>query len=312
MAGAPKNTPSPAQEDTAGKRPLSAQDSALSDSSSVLSPESSVLDLFCPKCEYNLRGIESAHCPECGIAVDLAVLRQAQIPWVDRKAKGLFRSYWRTVWLASFRPRRLRRELNCTVSLVHARKFRRATFLQTILLLGVVGLIVYASDLIRSRSFDVVKMFDMCVLGSVALACLWVCLWAISNIAGDVFRDERLPPEMQDRAVALSYYLCAPLAWMWLVLLINLIVRSLDNWIYVSLTFEDAAIITAGCLPLVLPAWWFHSLTVLAQSVLQLDPLEQLRLQMLQIVLWIGTAIATLVILPPAIIYLILVVSSFF
>ncbi len=314
MADASKNTPSPAEEGTAGTRPLSAQDSVppTADLRPPRRAPTSVLDIFCPKCDYNLRGIESEHCPECGIAVDLAALSQAQIPWVDRKTMGLFRSYWRTVWLVSFHPRRLRREMSRTVSEEHARKFRRVTFLHTIMPLGMVGLIMYIPNVIRARGFVALEMFDLCVVGAVILVCLWVFLWAISAIAGDVFRGERLSPEMQDRAVALSCYTCAPLAWMWLVLLINVIVRIPGNGIIAGSTFEAAAIITAGCLPVFLLAWWLHSLAVRARSVLQLDPLEQLRLQALQIVLWIGTAIATLAILPLAVIYLILVASSFF
>ena len=27
-------------------------------------------DLFCPNCGYNLRGIDSERCPECGVVID--------------------------------------------------------------------------------------------------------------------------------------------------------------------------------------------------------------------------------------------------
>lgn len=37
-------------------------------------------DVTCPKCGYNLRGVQGTHCPECGSLLDLTVLINAKQP----------------------------------------------------------------------------------------------------------------------------------------------------------------------------------------------------------------------------------------
>jgi len=58
---------------------------------------------LCAFCGYNLRGITSDRCPECG----QAVLPGPIIPWTYRKRMGLLRAFLRTVWLATFQPAKL-------------------------------------------------------------------------------------------------------------------------------------------------------------------------------------------------------------
>ena len=275
--------------------------------------QASVLDLFCQKCGYNLRGNESERCPECGAAVDLDALSQPQIPWVYRKARGSFRSYWQTVWLVMFRPRRLHEEMSRTVSEEHARKFRRVTFLHVVVPLAVVFDGGYFVGVISGAfALNLPVALAVCAGSAAALACVWLFLWAISSIAGDFLRDDRISAEMQHRAVGLSYYTCAPMVWMPLVGLINVIVQIPGKGLILGSAFEAAAILIAGSLPVILLGWWVHSLMALARYVLQLSPWEQVRFEATQIILWLGTAIATLAILPLAILYLLAVVSSFY
>jgi predicted RNA-binding Zn-ribbon protein involved in translation (DUF1610 family) len=80
-------------------------------------------ELFCPECGYNLRGITSARCPECGTEIDRAKLAESQIPWVHRAKIGRVRAYVRTAWLATARPNRLAMEMAGPVSYEDARKF---------------------------------------------------------------------------------------------------------------------------------------------------------------------------------------------
>ncbi len=313
MADASKDTPPPTHEGAAGKRPLSTQNSALSTSSSVLGPESSVLDVFCQKCGYNLRGNESERCPECGAEADLDALSQPQIPWVYRKARGRFRAYWQTVWLVMFHPRRLHEEMSRDVSEDHSRKFRRVTFLHVVVPFAVVVDGLYFADVaVRARGFNALEILGVCGGSAAALAFVWLFMWAISSIAGDFLRDDRISEEMQDRAVALSYYTCAPMLWMPLVGLMNVMVHITGKGLMLGSIYEAAAILIAACLPFVLLVWWVHSVLALARYVLHLSLWEQVRFEAIQLVLWLGTAVATLVALPLAILYLLVVPFSFF
>ncbi len=288
-------------------------ESRLSTQHSVLSTSSSVLDLFCQKCGYNLRGNESERCPECGAEADLDALSQPQIPWVYRKGRGLFRAYWQTVRLVMFRPRRLHEEMSRDVSEDHARKFRRVTFLHVVVPFAVVVDGLYFADVaVRARGFNALEILGVCGGSAAGLAFVWLFMWAISSISGDFFRDDRISPEMQDRAIALSYYTCAPMLGMPLVGLLNVIAQIPGKGLVLGSAFEAAAILIAGSLPLILLAWWVHSVLALARYVLHLSPWEQVRFEATQIVLWVGTAIATLVVLPLVILYLLVVPFSFF
>ena len=82
-------------------------------------------ELFCPECGYDLRGIENiTRCPECGLAIDPEGLARSQIPWVHRRHLGRFRAYWRTMWLSTFRPRKIAAEAARRVSYPDAQRFR--------------------------------------------------------------------------------------------------------------------------------------------------------------------------------------------
>jgi hypothetical protein len=59
------------------------------------------IDRFCVGCGYNLRGLISDRCPECGLKLDEAAA--APIPWEGRRHLGAFRAFWRTVMQAMFR-----------------------------------------------------------------------------------------------------------------------------------------------------------------------------------------------------------------
>ncbi len=80
-------------------------------------------DLFCPACGYNLRGIDSRNCPECGREFDPATLAMSQIPWVHRKEIGRLKAYFKTLWMLTFHPVRFGEEASRPVCLKSARRF---------------------------------------------------------------------------------------------------------------------------------------------------------------------------------------------
>ena len=81
-------------------------------------------DAFCPHCGYNLRGVGSRRCPECGKPFDPAKLATSLIPWVHRRRIGRIRAFLKTVMMATFRPRRLSLEMVRPASYSDARRFR--------------------------------------------------------------------------------------------------------------------------------------------------------------------------------------------
>ena len=169
--------------------------------------------LFCPACDYDLRGLGSGSCPECGAAFDLDELRRPQTPWSHRRRLGRFRAYWRTVWLVVFRNQRFCREVCRPVSWSDAQRFRWVTVLHVY-----VGLAIVTWAVGTAREF---KWFDdrdlndwlgpvwPVVIGHV-LFLLWLA--AVTGVQSDWFQPRRLDAHRQSRAVALSHYTCAPLA----------------------------------------------------------------------------------------------------
>src|SRR5437016_4317678 len=82
-----------------------------------------VEDLLCGGCGYNLRGLPSDRCPECGQQFDPNHLIADLIPWEQRKHIGRIRAFWRTAWMASARPRQLVEKLQWPLSRAAARAF---------------------------------------------------------------------------------------------------------------------------------------------------------------------------------------------
>jgi hypothetical protein len=183
-----------------------------------------LLDLRCPACDYSLRGIESARCPECGTPVDREALSVPQIPWTHRKVIGVTRAYWRTVRLVTLHPRRLAGDVARPVSYADARRFQQIT-----VLVAYVPLLVIAMGVILNNSPDNFGAFPQhfserplgwtleLALLPLAGLCLWLFLFAATGAASYFFHPRSIPIERQNRALALSYYACAPLAVMPLI-----------------------------------------------------------------------------------------------
>jgi hypothetical protein len=180
-----------------------------------------VLDRFCAGCGYDLRGIGSDRCPECGLTFDPNQPTEPQIPWCHRKTLGKFDAFWRTVHLATFRTAKLAGEINRPVSLADALSFRRAVTRWAFFPAACAGAFGYLT------MFD---MFDMPWhandhLGSaiqwiglpVALTSLWFFLLFVFGMLSYFFHPANLPVKQQNRAVALSYYACAPWAYLFIV-----------------------------------------------------------------------------------------------
>ncbi|HEX4793998.1 MAG TPA: hypothetical protein VH370_09410 [Humisphaera sp.] len=168
-----------------------------------------------------------ANCPECGIAVDREALARSQIPWSHRKQIGWWRAYWRTVKLVVFKSKILASEVARPVSYRDAQLFRAITIalaiVPAVIVVGVWWMT--ARDWERSNLAGDVVPFSwypteivggwITVGGSIiplgALAAIGALL-SVTGVQSYFFHPRSLPIIWQNRAVALSYYTCAPIA----------------------------------------------------------------------------------------------------
>ena len=184
-----------------------------------------VEDLICPACGYSLRGITSDRCPECGLAIDRVNLSASHIPWAHRRIIGRWRGYWRTNILVMFHLSRLANEINRPVSFADAQRFRHTTVITAFL--PVAAWSAWLAQYELHFSFDRPARIDLgWMLEYVAIATaafsLWLFLLMITGVGSYFFHSRKLPVARQNRALALSYYACAPLAWLFVPALLLL------------------------------------------------------------------------------------------
>jgi hypothetical protein len=177
--------------------------------------------IYCPSCGYDLRGIDhSLQCPECGLSLDRARLNASAIPWTHREDIGRVRAYVRTVAMIIRRPTHAAGDVSRPVSLDDARRFRRATAL--IAMIGPTALIVWGVGFLL-RDWDSRYAADSptgtalgwlleLALGPVVFIALYAFFLAAGGVASYFFHPRWLPVDRQNRAIALSYYACAPMA----------------------------------------------------------------------------------------------------
>src|SRR5579884_2943503 len=185
--------------------------------------------LLCPACGYDLRGPIGDRCPECGLTIDRTQLAQSRLPWTHRARIGRGRAYWRTNWLVLRQAKVLASEIDRPVDFRAAQTFRRMTVLFAFIPLLGLGIWFYVRSLDRSlwQGFPTIVarapalpgpsgtalgwVLEVCCLAAMAVA-LWLFLLGAAGVASYFYHPRRLPVVRQNRAVALSYYTCAPVA----------------------------------------------------------------------------------------------------
>jgi hypothetical protein len=160
-------------------------------------------DLFCPECGYSLRGLTSERCPECGLLLDFIESEVSLIPWERRREIGRLRAYW------MFRNKVLCRAAYRPVSYRDAQLFRWITLLHVFVPLVFVLPLWHATS--PGTLEDVVDEVGYWFVG-LACVCVLLGLAALTGLPSYFFHPRYLSTELQNRAVALSYYGCASLA----------------------------------------------------------------------------------------------------
>lgn len=170
----------------------------------------------CAGCDYDLRGLTSDRCPECGSPIDREALLVPRIPWAHRKQIGWIRAFFRTCLLAFLSPRRLAEDVRRPVSYKDARLFQ-----------NIVIAISYGSLLILEAYFcnestqhailgiwlrpSAIGFDSNCIGAAVVLLGGLLFFKLATGVGSYFFHPRRIPVARQNRAVALSYYACGPL-----------------------------------------------------------------------------------------------------
>lgn len=203
-------------------------DSIQTPKTAIQNPDA-LAGFYCPECGYDLRGLAGERCPECGFALALVRDLESHIPWARRRQIGFFRAYWRTVWNVMFRHKEFCREMFRPQSYSAARGFQFVTVLH-----------VFAAFVIGAGYFALFGWNDFkraldefgVVMPSVVLGCVFLYFFALAGLPSYFFHPRALPVEQQNRAIVLSYYACAPLAWLPLpvAVLVPIVTKMSENY----------------------------------------------------------------------------------
>ncbi len=288
---------------------------------------SDLLELYCPGCGYDLRGIDSERCPECGQTIDRSTLGRSIIPWVQRARLGTCRAFWRTVWMATSDPRQFGKEMSCPARLSDARKFRWMVVAHMVLALVVLlvleVVVPFAGSpfsLANLRYYVLWSWADL--MGSVAqlllilvsAALAIIGLYAITGVASFFFAPFRLSVVQQNRAIAISYYSSAPMvftlltlpAWYGVVMLLPRVPPSPFDMILMGL------ILLVGLTPLVMqPFTMLRSPLLMLAATTHVGIARVSPIGVLLPILWVAVGAFFVVLLPAMLFTAIVILLSF-
>jgi hypothetical protein len=216
------------------------------------------VERLCAKCGYDLRGIQSARCPECGEAFDPKPFTSANIPWIRRRAIGTLRAYWETVGTVMFAPLHVGREIwdADVVDPGSAGRFRWLIISQAIacaVILAVCRMFLPGSSSVVQQ----LRLFAVTGIGGmISLLLFLVIATDLGSYASLIIKREALWHR------AINYYSCAPLA-----------MAPLAAVVFAMLEFlHSDSTIGLALLTLIGGWWWFSSVLMwhaVNRSVLQ-------------------------------------------
>lgn len=280
-------------------------------------PRTSDLDIFCPQCSYNLRGIESEKCPECAYSLEFLKVTESQLPWLRRGEIGRVRAYWRTVRTAIVRKKIFWEEISRPASYADAQAFRWAT-----ILIAYLPLIPLSAALLWTNPdnlFGWLWEHEPAFLIVAALTiqvCILLFFAGATGLPTYFFHPKHIPIEQQNRAVALSYYCAAPLAWLPVVYMPFFIVCLLIRF---GVLDEDSLVTPAAVLAggfwaayfgLRIAVEWLLELACLHKRTVRSDSTRYGMFLVFVPLLWLTYGFLILILVPLVVGYVGLVVSS--
>jgi len=243
---------------------------------------------FCPDCGYDLRGIASQRCPECGLAIDLNVIL-SRIPWRHRGRIGWVRAFRRTLLLAMLRPRRVGDASAGPIDFAESQYFRRIVVgLASVPLVAALLIVIHVQG--GSGFLSAVGLSPLKNLGAAGwpLGFLWQIgfIWSAGATLAPVaavaivlmvalctgaskywFRPGSLSISQQNRAMAISGYACAPLALLFVpgIAALGFNLQSTHD-LALSFVCGVSLCVFYASLPVVLLLWWWDTLRMMVAA----------------------------------------------
>lgn len=263
--------------------------------------------ILCQQCGYDLRGLTGENCPECGRSLAGVRALTSQLPWQHRQEIGVWRAYWQTVNLAMFRQARFCDELARPVDYAAAQSFRLVTIAHVLAPLAAalaIMLLLYGGDFRRAWG-----LHGSLWLGPGAIA-MWLhavlFLLAATGLPSYFFHPRGCTIEQQNRALALSYYACGPLA-VSAAPMAMLVSTSPFSAITVSELFVRLLGILLG---MALFAVWWLDLLHLMRRLIPRQPRRAWLLAACLPTFWLLAAIAWFLVLPLIWVYIAIAVAG--
>ncbi len=312
---------------------MASHDASEDDSAAESRREASAIaeDLFCSECAYNLRGVVGDRCPECGHLLDALRTQRTPIPWQQRAERGRIVSYVLTLWQVTFRTRRFCDNIAHPVSYRDAQWFRWTTVALAFLPAAFATVSLYVMlppeqspervdrfwyITFRSPSYERM-LFDLAyadVWPAVVLnVCFLLFLAAATGLPSYFFHPSSMPVRLQNRAIAMSYYACAPIVLTFIPVGLAMIatVEAVDSS---SSSTTDSTwpwrAVSAGIAALLIVLQWLAILERLVRRTTLDSNLRRVPLQLSLPVPWAVAAGLTMVGLPLVVLIVGVVVGS--
>jgi hypothetical protein len=245
------------------------------------------IDLHCPDCGYNLRGLTGDCCPECGQSTDFVRASGSNIPWGHRHEIGRFLAYWRTVWMVCFRFKTFCQEIARDVGYADAQSFRWVTLSHACLPLLPVFVLLAADGM------------PVPPLTAIGVGLLLLMVFA-TGMPSYYFDCRDLPTAQRNNAIAMSYYCAGPVAWTILALLPSAAVEWLRN---VAPTIAPKLGSLTLIVPLVALTFWWARLLRLMSRTMPNRPRRKIALALALPALWLGIALLIFLAVPLTVLY---------